>query len=288
MEDRAGREKTTETLKNEAIEQRQAKRKQKIHQIIMSKRFLAHQKDQTEQKGQMDQEEEEIKEEVEIKGKLDLCQHHKRTKRKSRKRCWNCKSAGHLRNHCPYIRCFHCQRLGHVKAICHIYRIDKLLKALEKQQKKKEKKKRQKKEKQKKREEELEIPRNRAKESTFINKLGEWRLQWKNTEIGTYIEPGEPRPIEEVLKKTFKWTHIDVQIKQPTQIKNLHLEEGFLNFCACQQTNTLRKNEFITHLYDKHKGVVPPNSQVNMPYWIYGVLFDTDDMEILYCRKLYD
>ena len=29
MEDRAGREKTTETLKNEAIEQRQAKRKQK-------------------------------------------------------------------------------------------------------------------------------------------------------------------------------------------------------------------------------------------------------------------
>ena len=29
MEDREGREKTTETLKNEAIEQRQAKRKQK-------------------------------------------------------------------------------------------------------------------------------------------------------------------------------------------------------------------------------------------------------------------
>ena len=85
MEDREGREKTTETLKTEAIEQRQAKRKQKIHQIIMSKRLLAHQKDQTEQKGHMDQEEEEIKEEVEIKGKLDLCQHHKRTKRKVRK-----------------------------------------------------------------------------------------------------------------------------------------------------------------------------------------------------------
>ena len=106
MEDRAGREKTTETLKNEAIEHWQAKRKQKIHQIIMSKRLLAHQIDQTEQKGQMDQEEEEIKEEVEIKGKLDLFLHHKRAKRKRRKRCWNCKSAGHLRNHCPYIRCF--------------------------------------------------------------------------------------------------------------------------------------------------------------------------------------
>ena len=41
-------------------------------------------------------------------------------------------------------------------------------------------------------------------------------------------------------------------------------------------------------LINKHKGVVPPNSQVNMPYWIYGVLFDTDDMELLYCRTSYD
>ena len=288
MEDRAGSVEPAETLKTEATEHRQAKRKQKIHKIIASKRHLAHQEDQAEQKGQMDLEEEVIKEEVEIKGKLDLCLHHKRTKRKSKKRCWNCKSAGHLRNHCPYIRCFHCQRLGHVKAICHIYRIDKLLKALEKKQKKKEKKKRQKIEKQKKREEELEIPRKRAKQSTFIKKSEEWRLQWNNIEIGTYIEPGEPRPIEEVLKKTFKWTHIEVQIKHPTQIKNLHLEEGFLNVCACQQTNSLRKYEFIKHLYDKHKGVVPPDSQINMPYWIYGVLFDTDDMELLYCRTTYD
>ena len=159
-----------------------------------------------------------------------------------------------------------------MKEICHIYRIDKLLKELEKQQKKKEKKKGQKKEKPKKREEELEIPRNRAKQSTFIKKLGEWRLKWNNTEIGTYIEPGEPWPIEEVLKKTFKWTHIDVQIKHPTQIKKLQLEEGFLNFCSCKQTNTLRKNEFIKHLYDKHKGVVPPNSQVNMPLDLWGPL----------------
>ena len=86
----------------------------------------------------MIQEEEEIKEEVEIKGKLDLCLDQKKAKRKSRKRCWNFKIAGHLRNYCPYIRCFHCQRLGHVKAIYHIYRIDKQLNGLEKQQKKRE------------------------------------------------------------------------------------------------------------------------------------------------------
>ena len=86
MEDRAGSVEPAETLKTEATEHRQAKRKQKIHKIIASKRHLAHQEDQTEQKGQMDLEEEVTKEEVEIKGKLDLCLHHKRTKRKSKKR----------------------------------------------------------------------------------------------------------------------------------------------------------------------------------------------------------
>jgi hypothetical protein len=44
-----------------------------------------------------------------------------------------------------------------------------------------------------------------------------------------------------VLKKTFKWTHIEVQIKHPIQIKNLHLEEGFLNVCACQQMNSAQR-----------------------------------------------
>ena len=50
MEDREEIEKTAETLKNEAIEHRQSKIKQKINQIIMSKRLLAHKEDQNKQK----------------------------------------------------------------------------------------------------------------------------------------------------------------------------------------------------------------------------------------------
>ena len=39
------------------------------------------------------------------------------------------------------------------------------------------------------------MTRNIANQSIFIKKIGEWRLQRNHTEIGTYIEPGEPRPI---------------------------------------------------------------------------------------------
>ena len=100
------------------------------------------------------------------------------------------------------------------------------------------------------------------------------------------IEPGTPRPIEKALNKTFKWTCIEVQIKHPNQIKKLHMEDGFLNNCACQCM--LNKNKFIKCLYDKHKGVVPPRQPNQHAHWIYGVLFDTDEMELLYCRTTYD
>ena len=163
---------TEEQLKIEAIDHRETKRKEKIKHLIMSKRLTTHKKDQVQQMDQMDQEEE-----LEMKGRLNLCQYHKKSKRRSRQRWWNWKSTGHHRDYFPYIHCYHCQRLGHAKANCFMYRIDKLLKALEKQQKKKEKKMRQKNQKQKKREEELEIPKNRAKQSTFINTEGKWRLK---------------------------------------------------------------------------------------------------------------
>ena len=116
----------------------------------------------------MDQKDEIIKEEVEIEGTLDLCRHSKRTKRKRRKTCWNCQNIGHLRSYSPYIPCFHCQRLGYLRVNCHIYRIDKLLKTIEKQQKKEREKEETKNKKAKKREEKLEISRNRAKQTTFI------------------------------------------------------------------------------------------------------------------------
>ena len=158
-----------------------------------------------------------------------------------------------------------------------MYRIQKLLKAFEKQEKRKQKRRNQKAQKQKEREEEIETIRKRARQSEFIKEQG--RLKWQEMQIGTYIEPGTPILMEEVQKKTFKWQHIEVRIKHPTQIKKLHLKEGFPNQCACG--TMLMKNSFIKHLYEKHKGVAPPDSLINMPPWIYCILFDTDEIELL-------
>ena len=140
MEYRAWEQSTKEQLNHEAIERRQAMRKEKINQFLTSRHLHAKIEDQTYQNGYMDQEIEKKEEKLEQNGQLDLNQHYRRTKRVSRKKCWNCKSANYLRDHCPYIRCFHCHRLGHVKAHCFMKKIDKLLEVLEKENKKKEKK----------------------------------------------------------------------------------------------------------------------------------------------------
>ena len=282
MENRAGNQSTHEAFKKEGVERKRLRRKNRLNKILTEKRMNAHHKDQAHQKGFIDLEEEEKKEGEEEKGHMDLNKHYKKSKRKSRKKCWNCKSAYHFRDHCPYIRCFHCHRLGHVKANCFMYRIQKLLKALEKQEKRKQKRRNQKAQKQKEREEEIETIRKRARQSEFIKEQGKWRLKWQEMQIGTYIEPGTPILMEEVQKKTFKWQHIEVRIKHPTQIKKLHLKEGFPNQCACG--TMLMKSSFIKHLYDKHKGVAPPDSLINMPPWIHCILFDTDEIELLYCR----
>ena len=77
-----------------------------------------------------------------------------------------------------------------------MHRINKLLSELERQQRKKNKKRKQKQQKQKEREEEeINIIRTRANQSTFIDTEGKWRLKWNEIEIGTFLDPGQPRPL---------------------------------------------------------------------------------------------
>ena len=104
-------------------------------------------------------------------------------------------------------------------------------------------------------------------------------------QIGTYMEPGKPRNLEEMKLETYKWKYMQVMVNKPTPVKKLHLVEGLPNQCGCGVM--FLKNEFVKHLYDKHKGVAPPDSKVNMPHWIWSVVFDSDEMEKLYCQTLY-
>ena len=211
-------------LKEAAREDRIKQLKEKRWDKLMEHRLNAHIKDHAYKKCNMDLEVEKPKEEEDNIGHLDLNQYRKRKKWKSKKRCWNCKSPNHLRDHCPRIRCFHCHRLGHVKANCYMHRINKILSELERQQRRKKKQKQQK---QKEREEEINIIRTRANQSTFINTEGKWRLKWNELEIGTFLDPGSPRPLEDIKGKNFKWQHVQVELKLPTPIKKLHLEDGF-------------------------------------------------------------
>ena len=98
------------------------------------------------------------------------------------------------------------------------------------------------------------------------------------------MDPGSPRPFVDIKVKNFKLQHVQVELKLPTPIKKLHLEEGFLSACGFHVI--LKKKLFIKHIYEKHKGEAPSNSQINMPYWIWNVNFDDDDhIVLLYCRS---
>ena len=45
--------------------------------------------------------------------------------------------------------------------------------------------------------------------------------------IGTYINAGTPRPLEEVRDKAFRWKNVEVLLKKPTEAKKLKFEKGF-------------------------------------------------------------
>ena len=128
-----------------------------------------------------------------------------------------------------------------------MHRINKILSELERQQRKKNKKKKPKKQKQKEREKEINIIRTRANQSISIYTEGKWRLKLNELEIGTFLDPDSPKPLEDIKGKSFKWHQVQVELKLPTPIKKLHLEDGFLNTCGFH--SILEKKLFIKHIY---------------------------------------
>ena len=188
-------------MKYHQEKRRQTKRKHLIQEHLMQRRNLFANQDMKQldqiQKLQEGKEDKNLKIENEdprdIKG-LDQTKHLKR-KKKSRKRCWICRSPTHFKNRCPYIRCFWCHKLGHTKATCHLKMIEYIYHRVKEDCARKKMKMEQNQEKREKKEQkeyEQKILKLRSKElnSKFEPKEGKGKvqvLQWKGKTIGEYL-----------------------------------------------------------------------------------------------------
>lgn len=70
--------------------------------------------------------EEHWKEEIGGKDYARVNQHFIKKAKRSKKKCWICRSFNHLKNRCPNIKCFQCGKRGHIKANCYKKKIDYL------------------------------------------------------------------------------------------------------------------------------------------------------------------
>ena len=93
-------------MKNSRIKSQLTKRKHNINQKIWNSRLL-----NSSNQNQLQQvdEEQEVHTEKPLKGYLPLHQHQNsryHLRRSKGKKCWFCKSRGHLKRECPMIKCF--------------------------------------------------------------------------------------------------------------------------------------------------------------------------------------
>ena len=156
-----------------------------------------------------------------------------------------------------------------------------------KAKKKKQRNKKRKEKNQKKHKEITEIYKKRLQESEFKFKDGEYELQWNGLRIGEYMALGLPKPLQELKESNIHWKKVDMMLRAHTPIKNLKIMEGMLNSCTCGEIELPRGN-FIQHINNSHNGYAPPGSRINQPHWIYGIMFDDDQIEMLYCRTQAD
>ncbi len=127
MDARGGENDTLTKLGKERINTRLNRRKEAIQKKLFQTRTTSTlQKEQTFTTTMNAQEEPEVKpsEESRPYGHKDLSKHHQAKPRRSRRRCWICKSPNHYKRQCPNNRCFYCHILGHIKADCNKRKIN--------------------------------------------------------------------------------------------------------------------------------------------------------------------
>jgi len=120
MDSKAGSEERNahDLNRAEGIKTKLERRKRRLDDYLLSKRILPNlpteafiEPEQQYKAPEVLEDKTKKKEEPsEQKGKLNLSNHRNKS-RKSKKRCWICKSPNHFKNNCPKIKCFHCHKL---------------------------------------------------------------------------------------------------------------------------------------------------------------------------------
>ena len=281
MEPRGGKETIREIARKEAEENNLKRRKDRIRNLLESKRFPpTHQTIQTASQRQPESEGKEdtqMKEESKEKNKgyLPVNLHFKKKHSwKSRKKCWYCHSPYHLKKDCNQMQCFYCRRLGHLKANCFKRKLDYIFKWLWKMAANAR-------EIDKRRNSQREHIQALIEECKFIHSEDSFKLNWKNKEIGEYNKPGTPIPFRKLLPHPDDIKLTEVVVKKGIPIGKLKLLKGFSNWCFCGQTGLTNK-EFLRHIKVEHNGMALPTSVLNRPPWIDWVDFFSDEAEVLF------
>ena len=121
--------------KEEMQKKKESLRKKKMEDIITSKRHNLEQINQNtiqeyfepeekediymQDKKDIQELEEHWKEEIGGKDYARVDQHFIKKAKRSKKKCWICRSFNHLKSRCPNIKCFYYGKRGDVKANCY-------------------------------------------------------------------------------------------------------------------------------------------------------------------------
>ena len=219
------------------------------------------------------EEEKEANTEKPVKGYLPLYQHRKshyhRRKFKGKK-CWECKSRGHLKRDCPKLKCFYCGKPGHIKRKCIWWELHKALLIIkEKQKAEPEIRKKQKNQKQ--------TARDRMRLVTFRQEGEEHILVYKGIDLGSYFadypfsvakrgfEP--PTLPQRLMEKVIKTTIPIQQLKHSDYLPHQCGIDG----------EVLNGYKFAIHCNHHHRGWVPANSLINASPYRFWILWYDDD-----------
>ena len=102
-----------------------------------------------------------------------------------------------------------------------------------------------------------------------------------------FLPPTPPPDLKKLILRPIPWKKVDVLVKKETVSSQNSNYQTNLCTPVCDEIQ-LRKEQFINYINKKHEGMVPPRSQINEPPWINTVLFNSDEIEILYCQTTED